>query len=70
MLQKFNHIIVVSSTGDIGGNYNYVDQEFVYLKYSKDLLKQIIKIQKNSGLLILLILDIQQFDILAFTISE
>ena len=55
--RKFNHIIVVSSTGDLGSNYNYVDPDYLHTEYSEDLLTKIIRTQKKEGVPALLILD-------------
>jgi nucleoside-triphosphatase THEP1 len=55
--KKFNHVTVVSSTGDVNGNYSYMPDKRIHLEYSEELLKNIIKTQKDIGKESLLILD-------------
>jgi len=54
---KFNHVIIISSTGDVGSNYSYADPDYVHMEYSEELLGKIIKKQKETNLPALLILD-------------
>jgi nucleoside-triphosphatase THEP1 len=55
--RRFNCVIVVSSTGELGGNYSWCDPDFLHTEFQEGLLENIIKTQKETKQEALLILD-------------